>query len=505
MKNITLFDSIEKTVSKNRLAREGETDERVRTETLDKDLRFENGNIFYKENLCGNYNEVDRTIFIDQQKCLNSKGLNPITSHPSLSTNATIEIKNGENRHIIKTDNLGRKIKVTNIFKEKIVDDVKGNRENDEQTKAKMFGDEDGFVDSHYKQKDQGGHGTSASGGSLKEMTFIFPQAHKVNNSKEWKEIENAQRTEINRKVVDFTTINDIEYENDSKRPKYVTSKIISKENNFDTKFNNSNLDSVPVLASKPVNKPKPQKAFVAPVKSNTSSGTIRGSHSKKGSSSDTSASSSSSNSSKVSVKVILIAVVIIVLLLLFLWFKNIFPFDNKDNQTNVIPQTEKTADENKTIEKNLIDEDLTKTKMTFAKPLDDLTKSVTDISEFNSIVENENIIPVIGSMFEYNSADISNNGKAILAGFANEYSKLDVPNKVLIEGFTCTIGSKESNEKLGEERADNLKAELNRLGIAENLIVIKPIGMQNFVSTNNGKSDLVLNRRSNVTIISAE
>lgn len=499
MKNITLIESIEKTVSKNRLAREGETDERVRTETLDKDLRFENGNIFYKDKLCGNYNEVDRTIFIDQQKCLNSKGLNPITSHPSLATNATIEVINGKNRHIIETDNLGRKTRLTNIFKEKIVDNVKGNRENDEQTKAKMFGDEDGFVDSHYKQKDQGGHGTSASGGSLKEMAFIFPQAHKVNNSKEWKEIENAQRKEINREVVDFTTVNEFEYEGNSKRPKTVNSEIKSKNFNLSTKFNNSNLDTVPVLTSEPVSKSNPQKAFIPPVKSNMSSRTTRSSHSKSGSS------TSSSNAPKPPIKVILITLSIIILLLLFLWFKNIFPFENTNNQINVIPQAEKATDEINVIEEKLENEDLTKSKLGFAEPLDDLTKSITDISEFNSIVKNENVIPVIGSMFEYNSTNISTNGKAILEGFANEYRKLEITNNVIIEGFTCTIGSKESNKNLGKERADILKTELIRLGIAENLIITKPIGMLNFVSTNNGKKDLILNRRSNVTIIRAD
>lgn len=247
--------------------------------------------------------------------------------------------------------------------------------------------------------------------------------------------------------------------------------------------------------------------AFVPPVKSTTSRGSSN-SLNKISNSKNTSKSSPFSNSAsapKLPIKLILGIIAIVILLLLFLWFKDIFPFNNKNNQTIVVPQTEIISDENKTIENNFIDEDLIESKMSFAKPLDDLTKSVTDISEFNSIVENQNIIPVIGSMFEYNSAVISNNGKEILAGFANEYSKLDVPYKVLIEGFTCTIGSKESNEILGKVRADNLKTELNRLGVAENLIIIKPIGSQNFVSTNSGKSDLVSNRRSNVTIISAE
>jgi outer membrane protein OmpA-like peptidoglycan-associated protein len=503
MKNITLFDSIEKTVSKNRLAKEGETDSRVRTEVLDSNLRFENGNVYYNDNICGNYDEIGRKIFLDQQKCRNHKGLNPLTSHPSLPSNATIEVQNGKNKHILETDHLGRKTKLTNIFKEKIVDDFKGTRENDEQTKAKMFGDEDGFVDTHFKQKDQGGHGSSASGGSLKEMAYIFPQAHKVNNSKEWKEIEDAQRAELNREKVDFKTINKFEYEGNSRRPSFVKSEINGVENNSSAKFNNSNSDSVPVLAEKTIKQPKFQKAFVPPVQPNKPSGSSNSSN--KWSNSKRSSSFNSNNSPKIPIKLILAILGIVILILLFLWFNDIFPFNSKSNQTYVVPKTEIITDESNSNEINPLNENSTKSKMSFAKPLDDLTKSIINISEFNSIVENENTIPVIGAMFEYNSTTISNNGKTILAGFANEFRKLEVPNKVLIEGFTCTIGSKEFNEKLSEKRANNLKAELIRLGIAENVIVIKPIGMQNFVSTDNGNNDLILNRRSNVTIMSAE
>ena len=107
--------------------------------------------------------------------------------------------------------------------------------------------------------------------------------------------------------------------------------------------------------------------------------------------------------------------------------------------------------------------------------------------------------------MFEYNSAEISNDGKAILACFANEYIKLEIPVKVIIEGFTCTIGSAKYNKFLGGERAKNLKSKLINLGVDKNIIVIKPIGKKNFVSTNNVKNDLILNRRSNVTIMSAK
>ena len=207
----------------------------------------------------------------------------------------------------------------------------------------------------------------------------------------------------------------------------------------------------------------------------------------------------------KTNIKLILVILAIIILLLLFLWIKDIFPFEKNDSQVNDVPQTELVSDKNDEFETKTIDEESTKSKLGFAEPLEDLTKSVTDISEFNSIVENQNIIPVIGSLFDYNSTDISTNGKAVLTRFVNEYTNLEVPVKIIIEGFTCTIGSAEYNQILGEKRANNLKTQLIDLGVDENIIVIKPIGKQNFVSTNNGENDLILNRRSNVTIIRAD
>ncbi len=201
--------------------------------------------------------------------------------------------------------------------------------------------------------------------------------------------------------------------------------------------------------------------------------------------------------------KFIAIAIFTILLILLLLklydWFNT-----NQSNEINET-KTEQNIIQETTIEDNVFEERVLEKSVKFGQPLVDLTKSITKISEFNSIVNNQNVIPVIGSMFEYNSTTISSDGRAVLAGFANEYKKLKVPVKVLIEGFTCTIGSSEYNQMLGEKRADNLKKQLVDFGVDENVITIKPVGKENFVSTNNGNNDLLLNRRSNVTIMSAE
>lgn len=487
MNNNSIIEQIKEPAIKHHLAKKGEISVTKRTEVLDKNIEFKNGVIYYKEKQCGSYDEAKRTLTIDQQKCLNDKGLNPITSHPSIPTDATIIIKNGDNTHIITTDNLGRKVRIENKFKGKTINNDSGTRVNDEQTKAKMYGDEDGFVDTDYKEKDQGGHATSAAAGSLKEMAFIFPQAYRVNNSEEWKEIEKVEREEYNKDIINFTTIQEFKYDGCSKRPKTIKTSIIRKNVNLSKVFNNSNSRSVPILANIP-NKLKNKNADLTTSSkpSNKDVGYLK-------------PGVMTLTTPIIPIKPFLIFTGIIILLFLFLWLKNIFPFHSSINQigTNI--------NENDNVEKRIQNNDLIKSKLSFSEPLDDLTKSITDISEFNSIVENQNIIPVIGSMFEYDMADITTDGKKILANFVREYGKIDIKTKLLIEGFTCTMGSEEYNQELAKKRADNLKLELIKLGVTENSIDIKSIGKRNFVSTENNNNDLILNRRSNITIIRIE
>lgn len=98
----------------------------------------------------------------------------------------------------------------------------------------------------------------------------------------------------------------------------------------------------------------------------------------------------------KIPYKIISLSLALILVIILFLWIMDVIPFNSNINNTALVPQKEKIENEYK----NEPEKDLAKTNLSFAKPLDDLTKSITDISEFKSILENENTIPVIGSMF---------------------------------------------------------------------------------------------------------
>ena len=111
-------------------------------------------------------------------------------------------------------------------------------RDSNEQTKAKLFNDESGFVDTPKKLKDQGGHACPASAGGLKEMINIFPQAFIINNGKEWKDQENKMRR-LYKTEEPFVVETIREYNGKSRRPTLIRRSV----NDESFTFNNLNSE----------------------------------------------------------------------------------------------------------------------------------------------------------------------------------------------------------------------------------------------------------------------
>lgn len=214
------------------LEKEGISRTREKIISLDKNVKFENGKILYGDIQFGTYNEETRVIKVDRQKVLDRKGLNPLLKHPSYPSSTTIIVTDGKNTHTYNTDEKGRIIKAESVVKE-----ITKTRVNDEQTKGKLFGDEDGYVDTPPKEKDQGGHRLAASAGGIPEVINVYAQAHSLNNGKEHRDNE---RDCINalREKGSFTLTQTFEYEG-TKRPTTVTSKL---DNNSPKEFINSNI-----------------------------------------------------------------------------------------------------------------------------------------------------------------------------------------------------------------------------------------------------------------------
>lgn len=189
---------------------------RLKTEKFSNDVKFEAGKILYRGFECGTYDESNRLICLSQHEIADHKGLNLITKHPSLPTKAIIIVNNRRNIHEFHTDNLGRIIYQIDKINENLIRN--SNRHADEQTKAKLFNDEDGYVCTPRKLKDQGGHACPASAGGLKEMINIFPQAYCINNGKKWKEQE-IKMIRKYKKQISFEVKTWREYKGVSRRP----------------------------------------------------------------------------------------------------------------------------------------------------------------------------------------------------------------------------------------------------------------------------------------------
>ena len=214
------------------LEKEGVDRYREKIYKLDKNVKFENNKIFYNEIEFGNYDEKARIIRIDRQKVLDKNGLNPLLKHPSYPPNTKIIVTDGENTHTFITDNNARVVESESIVKE-----INKNRFSNEQTKAKLLGDEDGYVDTHPKIKDQGGHRTATSAGGIPEVINIYPQAHSLNNGKENRDNERDCIKALKKDGV-YKLTQTFSYE-DSKRP----TKIVSTLNNNPSKvLINSNI-----------------------------------------------------------------------------------------------------------------------------------------------------------------------------------------------------------------------------------------------------------------------
>lgn len=214
------------------LENEGTLRSREKIISLDKNVKFENGKILYKDIQFGNYDEETRVIKVDRQKALDKKGLNPLLKHPSYPPSTTIIVTDGKNTHTYNTDEKGRIIKA-----ESAVNEIAKSRVSDEQTKGKLFGDEDGYVDTNPKEKDQGGHRLAASAGGIPEVINTYAQAHSLNNGKENRDNERDCVRAL-KKDGSFKLTQTFEYE-ETRRPTKITSTL---NNNSPIKFINLNI-----------------------------------------------------------------------------------------------------------------------------------------------------------------------------------------------------------------------------------------------------------------------
>lgn len=90
-------------------------------------------------------------------------------------------------------------------------------------------------------------------------------------------------------------------------------------------------------------------------------------------------------------------------------------------------------------------------------------------------------IIPNVSLMFSFDSSSISSKNDELLKEYAKAYLQTNKEAIVLVEGFTCNIGSNDINNWLSEQRAEHVQQALMSAGIPENKIEVKWYGKSRF------------------------
>jgi len=101
----------------------------------------------------------------------------------------------------------------------------------------------------------------------------------------------------------------------------------------------------------------------------------------------------------------------------------------------------------------------------------------------------------LMGAHFDFDKATLRPAGKEKVqhaVQVANENPSM----RIRIEGYTDSIGSDTYNTKLGQRRADAVKAYMVQLGIDPNRITTKSFGENNPVATNSTAEGRAQNRR---------
>lgn len=107
--------------------------------------------------------------------------------------------------------------------------------------------------------------------------------------------------------------------------------------------------------------------------------------------------------------------------------------------------------------------------------------------------------IPPISTFFDLVSAKVSPEGIKLLEEYSKIYLQTNKEATLLVEGYTCDLGTHKINQKLSEQRANSVKEVLVSNGIPENKIAIKWYGEEKFTSFN--YSDKKDYRRVNISI----
>ena len=165
---------------------------------------------------------------------------------------------------------------------------------------------------------------------------------------------------------------------------------------------------------------------------------------------------------------VLITALILILLLLAFLLFRNCSFESQQKPAIQTVVET-KVAEPTKEIWNT---EKVTAVKSSL-NGCETLTNAANFKAEWEKNLENAKtneakqiVIPSVGILFELGSSVVSEEGRKLIEEFASAYLQTNKEVTVLIESYTCDIGTDENNMTLSNDRANVIKAVLENMGV---------------------------------------
>ncbi|MCC8039104.1 MAG: OmpA family protein [Bacteroidales bacterium] len=120
----------------------------------------------------------------------------------------------------------------------------------------------------------------------------------------------------------------------------------------------------------------------------------------------------------------------------------------------------------------------------------------ISDLAEFKNVIKrniakaqqdnsNDLDIPAVGVMFELNTNQLVAGGEDLARELANTYLKTNQKAKILVEGYTCDLGSERVNDALSKARAEAIVKLLTDMGVAPDKIEAKWYGKSRYQEFN--------------------
>ena len=198
--------------------------------------------------------------------------------------------------------------------------------------------------------------------------------------------------------------------------------------------------------------------------------------------------------------KPVLITVLILILLLLaFLLFRNC-SFESKQEPAIQTVAESKVAEPTKEIWNT---EKVTAVKSSL-NGCETLINAVNFKTEWEKNLENAKtneakqiVIPSVGVLFELGSSVVSEEGRKLIQEFASAYLQTNKEATVLIESYTCAIGTDENNMTLSNDRANVIKAVLGNMGVT--YVEVKSYGESTYNSLSCKNKEE--HRRGNISV----